>query len=626
MHIKTKVAAAVALAMLVAPGVSLAQTQSVVSLMAEIQALEAQLTRLEAQVGQGATAWCYTFNINLSIGMSGNAVTELQTALQKDGESVQVTGTFDDQTASAVTVFQEKYASQILTSEGLTYGTGYAGEATRTELNSLFGCTGSNPVTPPIVVNPLTPPVVTSTPPISCPAWGCNGPEPVMLPVTVSLSPTINSINPSSATATLIPGTSAASLGASMPMTIIGSGFTTSANNIVTFAGISGNEYGPYTVNAGVSPDGHTLNFNTDNAEIFAPCTAGNGTCSVSSALGVGSYNVFVTNANGTSTSVTFTVNTPTGSSASTVTSYNGTINVSADPSTPVAGTVTAGQTSVALAKIDISSTGGAVALENVQVTSDSSGAAGGLSNIQVYNGSTLLGTAANLTQNSSGGGYAIIEFPSLLALSNDQSITLTIVANVASGASGSLRIGIGGGSGKFGGWANSLAYGNTMTVATTNNALTILDVSEGGSPALPDGPILIGLSHMVGYYNIFNPSTEPVTLNQFTITLSQSGADLDDVEVQLNSNNLIPVSSGIDVSASSVPVSVTLNSNAVTIAAGTAVGLGVYANVGAVPPAGATQTTSFQSCSAEGAVSNDIYSCNAARGQTVTFESAQGL
>jgi hypothetical protein len=115
-------------------------------------------------------------------------VTELQTALQKDGESVTVSGTFDDRTASAVTAFQEKYQSQILAPYGLTYGTGYAGKSTRAELNSLFGCSGSNPVTPPIVVNPIT---STSTPPIIV---NPVGPAPVVPPVStvqnVSVAPT----------------------------------------------------------------------------------------------------------------------------------------------------------------------------------------------------------------------------------------------------------------------------------------------------------------------------------------------------------------------------------------------------------------------------------------------------
>jgi hypothetical protein len=180
MNIKTKIITALTLAILVVPGISLAQTMSVAQLQAEIQSLTAQLTQLEAQLAAsgGTTTWCYTFNNNLSIGMSGNAVTELQTALQKDGESVTITGTFDDQTASAVTAFQEKYQSQILSPYGLSYGTGYAGKSTRAELNSLFGCTGSNPVTPPITV---------------CPAWGCNGPQPIVPPVTIPTSTTSGS-------------------------------------------------------------------------------------------------------------------------------------------------------------------------------------------------------------------------------------------------------------------------------------------------------------------------------------------------------------------------------------------------------------------------------------------------
>jgi peptidoglycan hydrolase-like protein with peptidoglycan-binding domain len=147
--------------------------------MAQVQVLQAQLA---AQGGSGTgtttttttTAWCYTFTTNLSVGMTGPAVTALQTALQNDGESVTATGTFDDQTAAAVTSFQEKYASTILAPYGLSNGTGYAGKSTRAELNSLFGCTGSNPVTP--------------TPPIHvCPVWGCNGPKPMptSTPVTV---------------------------------------------------------------------------------------------------------------------------------------------------------------------------------------------------------------------------------------------------------------------------------------------------------------------------------------------------------------------------------------------------------------------------------------------------------
>lgn len=168
MHIKNKIIAALTLAVLVVPGISMAQTMSVAQLQQEIQSLTAQLTQLESQLaaaGGSTTTWCYTFNNNLSIGMTSNEVTELQTALQKDGESVTISGTFDDQTAAAVTTFQEKYQSTILAPYGLNNGTGYAGKGTRAELNSLFGCTGSNPITPPVVVNPIVP---TSPSPVAC--------------------------------------------------------------------------------------------------------------------------------------------------------------------------------------------------------------------------------------------------------------------------------------------------------------------------------------------------------------------------------------------------------------------------------------------------------------------------
>ena len=180
MHIKSKIVAALALAVFVAFGVSSVHAATTADIQAQIQALLAQIQALQAQLptqqsNSTSTAWCYTFNTNLSIGMSETDVTDLQTALQKDGESVTATGTFDDQTASAVTAFQEKYASIILTPYGLSNGTGYVGKTTRAELNSLFGCNRS-----------ISLPTSTRV----CPAWGCNGPEPI---VPIRIAPTSTS-------------------------------------------------------------------------------------------------------------------------------------------------------------------------------------------------------------------------------------------------------------------------------------------------------------------------------------------------------------------------------------------------------------------------------------------------
>jgi hypothetical protein len=175
---------------LVSPGLSFAQT--VTDLQAQIHALQVEIAQLKTQLAaqQDTTQpnkFCYAFNDNIGIGATGTGVTNLQTVLQKDGESATVTGTYDETTASAVSVFQEKYRGDVLAPAGLPAGTGYVGSRTRTKLNALYGC---GIVTPPPVacpmvakpcpggtyVSPIPPscefaacPVSTSTPPsVSC--------------------------------------------------------------------------------------------------------------------------------------------------------------------------------------------------------------------------------------------------------------------------------------------------------------------------------------------------------------------------------------------------------------------------------------------------------------------------
>ncbi len=132
-------------------------------IMAQIQALEAKLKTLETQLNNQQTiSWCYNFDANLGVGSSGNDVISLQTALSKEGFSVGVTGSYDENTASAVSGFQEKYAAEVLAPLGLQYGTGYVGPSTRNKLNSLYGCnqvgsgTNSAPSTSTTSTGPIT--------------------------------------------------------------------------------------------------------------------------------------------------------------------------------------------------------------------------------------------------------------------------------------------------------------------------------------------------------------------------------------------------------------------------------------------------------------------------------------
>lgn len=131
-------------------------------LQAQIDALLSQLSTLQSQLAalQGTTptvSGCTisSFDRNLSQGMSGDDVKCLQIILNSSadtqlaasgvGSSGNETNYFGPLTKAAVIKFQEKYASEILVSWGLTSGTGFVGSTTRTKLNTLIGAVGPTP-------------------------------------------------------------------------------------------------------------------------------------------------------------------------------------------------------------------------------------------------------------------------------------------------------------------------------------------------------------------------------------------------------------------------------------------------------------------------------------------------
>ncbi len=169
-------------ALLITPNISFGATSAEIqaqiqSIMAQIQALQQQLAQLQAQEGRG-TAWCHTFNTNLRIGDYGEEVKALNTALLKEGVGtpflttegqppslISDDGVFIENTASAVTGFQEKYRDEILTPLGLKFGTGFVGKSTRAKLNALYGCgvTTQTPVLGRECTQVITPAKNTST-------------------------------------------------------------------------------------------------------------------------------------------------------------------------------------------------------------------------------------------------------------------------------------------------------------------------------------------------------------------------------------------------------------------------------------------------------------------------------
>ncbi len=105
------------------------------------------LTAKSAQAQTTSTGFCYTFTTNLGVGrgISTQDASALAAALTSEGfwtSGTPIT-TFNDNVASAVSGFQQKYATQVLTPSGLSYGTGYVGPATRAELNTLYGCSAT---------------------------------------------------------------------------------------------------------------------------------------------------------------------------------------------------------------------------------------------------------------------------------------------------------------------------------------------------------------------------------------------------------------------------------------------------------------------------------------------------
>lgn len=114
--------------------------------------------------GAGSTASCTNFTRSLTIGDTGADVMELQKFLNGMGYTVATSGAgapgmetsyYGPATARAVSAFQEAYASEILAPVGLTMGTGYFGNSTRAQANSL--CGAETPSTPTNPSNPSTP-------------------------------------------------------------------------------------------------------------------------------------------------------------------------------------------------------------------------------------------------------------------------------------------------------------------------------------------------------------------------------------------------------------------------------------------------------------------------------------
>ena len=150
------------MAAMMIPGIASAAT--VEELTAQINALLAQVSALQAASGNVTTTTTTTgsqvactasFGTNLKVGSSNADVLALQRLLNQSADTqVSATGAgspgmetsyFGPATKAAVIKFQNKYATDILSPVGLTQGTGFVGASTRAKLNTM--CTSGSTTT-----------------------------------------------------------------------------------------------------------------------------------------------------------------------------------------------------------------------------------------------------------------------------------------------------------------------------------------------------------------------------------------------------------------------------------------------------------------------------------------------
>lgn len=590
MNIKSKIAAALALAVFVLPGITFAQSTSAASLqaqiaalLAEVQALQSQLTTQGGTTGPAApvaatpsTAWCYTFTTNLTYGTTGAAVTALQTALQNDGESVTVTGTFDDQTAAAVTSFQEKYASAILAPYGLSNGTGYVGASTRAELNSLFGCGTQTSTT-----------TSSSTLPIRvCPVWGCNGPTPAPTSTPIfTNSPSITVLSPNGGEK-LIAGqgntiTWTSSDVKTVSISVCGIGGSGSAETCFPLNSASNNvdaSLGSFIWN--IDPNGQIPGYPNvtelgSNIKIRVTDNA--------SGVYDESNNTFVI--------------APPG------------LVLSLDPQSP-SGSQVAGLPNTEFMRIDLKNTySQSITVNELDFAYDTANYAN-LSNIRLVDmgtGAVLQTLTSNLPQSSWWDSFQVpitiapgaTRVLSLRADMANANFTLSpkteaIVADFVTGA--------------------PMVSGNSLTFTSPGSQVgSVLKTAQRS--VLSSGTITPGSTfQLIGSYWVYAPSTEGVSFKTFSLNVGQNASifqnlKLDVGAVQFGNTWATPGNNGV----------YTFNGNTVVLPAGSYTEVDVFADVLSNAQPGTSNTTTLVGCTATGATSQSAYSCNSVVGQTMT-------
>ena len=122
--------------------ITIAELQGqIAEILAQINPLQVQLDVLRGEVAYEGIPADFTFEKNLSVGMSDPDVVYLKIVLDAEVDHAEWTGTeyFGSKTKTAVVVFQTKYHAEISEVAGYDIaGTGFVGTGTRTKLNEIL--------------------------------------------------------------------------------------------------------------------------------------------------------------------------------------------------------------------------------------------------------------------------------------------------------------------------------------------------------------------------------------------------------------------------------------------------------------------------------------------------------
>ena len=121
----------------------LAKIAKIQALIADLKKQLAALTGSPSQnatANQSSTFSCTQITKNLFYGMANDPQVKcLQEVLKSQGYAVSASGNYDAATKTAVALFQQKYAGEILAPYYLTRGSGNVGNATRAKMNQIIG-------------------------------------------------------------------------------------------------------------------------------------------------------------------------------------------------------------------------------------------------------------------------------------------------------------------------------------------------------------------------------------------------------------------------------------------------------------------------------------------------------